>query len=85
MSSRSGPTTSDPRWEPSDDLDHQVGDPEALSMPDDWTLSTPWQRAQKESDEGGPINDAERMVYLSGSDYPHRVTFALRGRTLVTE
>ncbi len=54
-------------------------------MPDDWTLSTPWQRAQKEADRGGPINDAERMVYLSGSESPHRVTFALRGRTLVVD
>jgi hypothetical protein len=72
-------------WQPSDDLPDRLGGPSTLSMPDDWTLSTPWQRAQEERDEGGPINDAERMVYLTGSDEPHRVTFALRGRTLVTE
>ena len=72
-------------WEPSDDLGNRLGDPPSLSMPDEWTLSTPWQRAQKERDQGGPINDAERMVYLSGSESPHRVTFALRGRTLVAE
>ena len=72
-------------WEPSDDLGNRLGDPPSLSMPDDWTLSTPWQRAQEERDQGGPITDAERMVYLSGSESPHRVTFALRGRTLVTE
>jgi len=72
-------------WEPSDDLEPRLGEPPSLSMPDDWTLSTPWERAQTEHDKGGPINDAERMVFLSESDKPHRVTFALRGRTLVTE
>ena len=72
-------------WQESDDLPNQIGGPPTLSMPDDWTLSTPWQRAQREDDEGGPINDAERMVNLSGSDYAHRVTFALRGRTLVAD
>jgi len=72
-------------WQPSDDLPNRLGGPPTLSMPDDWTLSTPWQRAQEERDEGGAVNDAERMVFLSGSDYPHRVTFALRGRTLLAD
>ena len=72
-------------WQPSGDLPDRLGGPPTLSMPEDWTLSTPWQRAQKETDEGGHINDAERMVYLSGSDYPHRVTFALRGETLLAD
>lgn len=72
-------------WQPSDDLPNRLGGPPTLSMPEDWTLSTPWQRAQEETDEGGPFNDAERMVYLSGSDYPHRVTFALRGETLLAD
>jgi DNA-binding CsgD family transcriptional regulator len=54
-------------------------------MPDEWTYSTAWERAQRETDEGGPINDAERMVGLSdGSDY-HRVLWALSGRTLLAE
>ena len=74
-----------PTWDPSDDLPDRLGGTPTLSMPDDWTLSTPWQRAQEETDEGGPINDAERMVYLSGSDYPHRVTFALDGADLFAE
>jgi len=72
-------------WQPSDDLPDRLGGPPTLSMPDDWTLSTPWQRAQEETDEGGPVSDAERMVYLSESDNPHRVTFALRGRTLLAD
>ncbi|WP_336001438.1 SWIM zinc finger family protein [Halorientalis halophila] len=74
-----------PGWAASDDLPDLLGGTPTLSMPDDWTLSGPWQRAQEETDEGGPINDAERMVYLSGSDYPHRVTFALQGRTLLAD
>ena len=74
-----------PSWEPSDDLDVEIGGPSTLSMPDDWTLSTAWQRAQSEADAGGPINDAERMVALSSGDSPHRVTWALRGRTLIAE
>lgn len=78
-------TESKSNWQPSDDLPDRLGGPPTLSMPDDWTLSTPWQRAQTEADEGGPINDAERMVYLSGSDHPHRATFALRGRTLLAD
>lgn len=54
-----------------------------LTFPDNWTLSESWQRAQTESDEhGGPINDAERMVWLENSDEPHRVTFVLIGRVL---
>jgi len=54
-------------WQPSDDLPDQLGGLPTFSMPDpsDLTGSTPWERAQTETDEGGPINDAERMVYLS--------------------
>lgn len=53
-----------------------------LTFPDDWENGESWQRAQTESDQGGPINDAERMVWLSESDEPHRVTFVLVGRVL---
>jgi len=69
-------------WKPSDALDSRLGEPETLRFPDDWTLSESWQRAQTEVDHGGPINEAERMVYLEGSDSPKRVVFALSGRTL---
>lgn len=72
-------------WEPSDDLGDPVGGSSTLSMPGDWDLSIPWKGAQTERDSGGPINDAERMVYLSGGDSPHRVTWALKGRTLVDD
>ncbi|MFB6188491.1 MAG: SWIM zinc finger family protein [Halapricum sp.] len=72
-------------WQSSDDLDEPIGGSPTLSMPDDWTLSTAWQRAQDEEDRGGPINDAERMVRLSGSESVHRVTWALRGRTLIAD
>jgi len=57
----------------------------SLRFPDKWTLSTSWQRAQRESDRGGPINAAERMVWLSEGDDSHRVTWALTGRTLVAD
>jgi hypothetical protein len=72
-------------WQPSDDLPGTVGGPSPLSMPDDWTLSTPWQRAQQEIDDGGAINDAERIVSLSDGDDYHRVLWALKSRTLVAE
>jgi len=68
----------------SDDLPDRLGGPSPFSMPEDWTLSTPWQRAQEETDHGGPINDAERMVMLDEGD-PHRVTWTLKGRTLLAE
>lgn len=72
-------------YQESPDLPQRIGKPPVFSMPDDWTLSTPWQRAQEEIDQGGPINDAERMVRLSGGEDFHRVTWALRGRTLLAE
>lgn len=72
-------------WVESDDLPQQIGGSPVLSMPDDWTYSTAWQRAQRETDEGGPISDAERMVYLSDGEEPHRCTWALKGRTLLAE
>jgi len=74
-----------PSWEPSGDLDDPIGGPPTLSLPDDWTCSTAWKRAQTEQDHGGPITDAERLVFLSGSESPHRVTWALRGRTLIAD
>jgi len=73
------------QWQPSDDLPGQIGGPPTLSMPDDWTLSTAWQRAQTESDRGGAVNDAERVVYLSDGDEMHRCLWALQGRTLVAD
>jgi len=66
-------------------LDRQLGEPSLLRFPDGWTLSTSWQRAQTERDRGGPINDAERMVYLEESGKPHRVVFVLDGATLRAE
>ena len=78
-------STESATFERSTTFDDRLGDPDRLRFPEDWTLSESWQRAQQESDSGGPINDAERMVYLSGSEEPHRVTFALRGRTLVVD
>lgn len=55
-----------------------------ISFPEDWTLSTSWQRAQSEHDRGSWVNDAERMVWLEGSDNPHRVVFTLHGNVLRT-
>jgi hypothetical protein len=74
-----------PDWRPSDTLEARIGMPPVLQFPTDWTLSTSWQRAQQEPDAGGPINDAERMVYLEESSKPHRVVFVLCDRTLRAE
>jgi hypothetical protein len=74
-----------PSWDESADLPGRVGSHPVLSMPEDWTYSTSWQRAQEETDHGGPINDAERMVALDDGDDYHRVLWALKGRTLLAE
>ena len=63
----------------------RIGGPPTLSFPEKWTLSTAWKRAQEEHDQGGPINRAERMVALSDGEGHHRVTWALKGNTLVAE
>ncbi len=76
-------TTQD--WTPSEALDTRLGQPDRLQFPDDWEYSQSWERAQTERDRGGPINDAERMVYLEGSEQPHRAVFALKGQTLHAE
>ena len=52
-----------------------------LQFPDEWTLSSSWQRAQTEADYGGPVSDHERVVHLENGD-PHRVVFTLNGATL---
>lgn len=67
------------------DAPQQIGELPTLDRPDDWAMGTSWKRAQTERDEGGPINDAERMVWLEGSDEPHRATWALKGRSLRAE
>ncbi len=65
-------------WEPSDALDERLTDPERLAFPEDYTHTESWQRAITERNEhGGPINEAERMVWLEDSDKPKRVLFAL--------
>jgi hypothetical protein len=77
-------TTQEP-WQPSEDRDERLGGPPTFTMPSDLTGNKSWERAYLEDDEGGPINDAERMVFLTGSDYPHRCLWALQGRTLVAD
>ena len=72
----------EPDWDPSNPLDERIGGPPVIQFPDDWTLSTSWQRAQTEHDHGGPINPAEWMVFLNESDSLHRVVFVLMDRTL---
>ncbi|WP_225334898.1 sigma-70 region 4 domain-containing protein [Halomicrobium urmianum] len=74
-----------PTWSPSDALDQQLGEPDRLRFPDGWQMSESWRRAQRESDRGSAVNDAERMVWLEGSEQPHRVTWALAGQTLRAE
>ena len=73
-------STTTPEWQTAEPSDTQpVASP--LEFPEEWTLSTSWERAQIEADQGGPITDAERVVWLSEGD-PHRVVFVLDGATL---
>jgi len=72
-------------WQPSPDLPTEIGAPPTFSMPENLTGNRSWERAYLEDDEGGPVNDAERMVYLTGSAFPHRCLWALQGRTLVAD
>jgi hypothetical protein len=65
--------------------DYQINtlvEPPVFSTPPDWVLSDSWQRAQSQSERGGWINPAERMVWLKDGEQPHRVVFALKDRTL---
>jgi hypothetical protein len=75
-----------PQWDASDDLPDRLGGTPTFPMPapGDLTGSTPWERAQTEQRSGAPINDAERTVQLGDGGH-HRVTFALKGRTLLAE
>lgn len=56
--------------------------PHLFDPPERWTLTQSWQRAQTERDRGGPVNKAERMVWLTKSDKPKRVFWALQGASL---
>jgi len=73
-------------WEPSDALDDRLTDPQRLEFPEDYTFTKSWRRAVTERNEhGGPINEAERMVWLEDSDRPKRVLFALEDDRLKAE
>lgn len=71
-------------------LDRRLGDPPAFDPPEEidgthWTLSTSWQRAQREDATVNPLNDAEWMVSMAESADHHRVVFVLDGATLRAE
>lgn len=65
-------------------VDLRIGDPPEFQPPTSEELigDTSWERAQTETDQGGPINDAERMVFLENSSSPYRVVFVLDGARL---
>jgi len=69
-------------FETSDPAAGQIGHSPVIRFPEGWTLSTSWQRAQQEQDNGGPINEFERMVLLSESTEPSRVVWHISGRSL---
>jgi len=76
------------QWQPSDDLPphtDETDEPPTFKMPENLTGSTQWERAYLEDDRGGPYNDAERYVYLTGSETPHRCLWALKGCTLAAD
>lgn len=63
-------------------IDRKLGDPPRLTFPEDWTLSTSWQRAQAAPAECGPVNAAEFDVLMGYCDSDelgdkHRVLFAI--------
>jgi hypothetical protein len=63
-------------------LERQLGEPSRLSFPEDWTLSSSWQRAQAAPAVVGPVNAAEFDVllgYVDRDDWGdrHRVLFAI--------
>jgi hypothetical protein len=72
-------------WDGSETLDGRISGELGLRFPEDWTLSSSWQRAQTERDRGGPMNDAQRVVWLTDSDTPHRVVWALEAASLRAE
>lgn len=67
------------------ELPERIGEVSTFERPEGWTLTESWQRAQTERDRGNPINDAERMVWLEGSDTPKRVLWAIEGASLKAE
>jgi hypothetical protein len=60
-------------------VDRQIGEPPVFKPPTSEELigCQSWERAQTETDHGGPLNDAERMVHLDESGQPRRVVFVL--------
>lgn len=60
-----------------DQLSRRLDEPAVFSPPENWPMSTAWQRAQRETDHGGALNKFERMVMLSGGDDSHRVLWCL--------
>ena len=69
------------REEPEEPRQEPIGQIGVLSFPAGWKTSTSWYRAQTETDNGAPINDAERMVFLEQSDTPSRLVFVLSRET----
>lgn len=67
------------------DLDRRLDEPAVFDPPEQWALSTSWRRAQTETDHGGPLNDAERHVFLDESENPHRVLFVIKDGELRAE
>ncbi|MFU1780701.1 SWIM zinc finger family protein [Haloarcula japonica] len=70
---------------PKGPVPQRIGELPRFDMPDDWTMSGSWKRAQEATDHGGPINKAERMVSLDDTDGFHRVVWALSGGSLRAE
>jgi len=66
-------------------LERRLGGPPRLVFPEDWYMSTSWQRAQLEDDHGGPLNPAERHVLLDDSATAHRVLFAIKNGEIIAE
>jgi hypothetical protein len=66
------------------EIDAELGGPTPLRFPEDWTLSSSWQRAQDERAHVGPTGPARFSVIL-GTGARHRVTFTLKGGELLSD
>lgn len=73
------------QWQASDDGPDLLGGTPVFALPDDLTANTSYERAQREDVTASPVNEAEWVVTLSGGEGYHRVTWGLRGRTLVAD
>lgn len=61
------------------------GGPKTLVLPQGWTMSADWKRAQVEPAKVNPLGDAEFMIKFGNGDGYHRVTFVIDSGDLMVD